>query len=65
MKEAHERYTAKMLRKIEAHRKGKRTKVTIPNYKADKEKNRQFITLSGFDLWGDPKGKSRGKPEQE
>jgi len=59
MRNEHELYTAKMLRKLEAHKKGKRTKVTIPNHRADKEKNRQFITMTGFEFWGDPKAKPK------
>ena len=54
----HERYTKKMLRKLEAHLKGKRTKVTIPNHN-EKEKNRQWITMSGMDFWGDPRAKQK------
>lgn len=53
----HERYTNKMLRKLEAHLKGKRTKVTIPNHN-EKETNRQWITMSGMDYWGDPRAKN-------
>lgn len=61
MRNEHERYTQKMLRKLIAHKAGKRTKVTIPNWKADKEKNRQWITMSGMDFWGDP----RARPTKE
>lgn len=57
----HERFTKKMLRKLEAHLKGKRTKVTIPNHRADKEKNRQFITMTGIEFWGDPKAKTKSE----
>lgn len=58
MRNEHERYTAKMLRKIAAHKRGKRTKVTYPNPNTN-EKNRQYITMSGFDFWGDPKAKPK------
>jgi len=59
--EQNEIYTKKMLRKLEAHLKGKRTKVTIPNWRADKEKNRQWITMTGMEFWGDPKAKQSTK----
>lgn len=54
--DANERYTKKMLRKLEAHLKGKRTKVTYPNPN-DKMKNLKWITVSGMDFWGDPKAR--------
>lgn len=47
-------YATKMTRKLEAHKRGKRTRVTYPNPKTN-ETNRQFITVSGNDYWGDPR----------
>lgn len=49
--EAHERYTKKMLRKLEAHLKGKRTKVTWYNAKG------KAVTTTGMEFWGDPKAR--------
>jgi hypothetical protein len=54
----------KMNRKISAHLKGKRTKITIPNPN-ENEKDRPFITMSGFDYWGDPKGRFTKKESKE
>lgn len=56
-------YARKMIRKLKAHKAGKRTKVTYPNPN-EKQKDRLFITVSGFDFFGDPKA-GRGKKEKE
>lgn len=55
-----ERYTKKMLRKLEAHLKGKRTKVTVPNHN-EKVTNQQYITMTGMEFWGDPRSKPSSK----
>ena len=54
---------AKMLRKVAAWSKGKKVKVTIPNFRLNeaqmKKTNQPFITLTGFEMWGDPKAQPK------
>lgn len=54
---------AKMLRKINAWRKGKNVKVTIPNpsIKEGQKTNQQFVTYTGRELWGDHQDKYQAK----
>jgi len=61
MIQAHKSPAAKMLRKVSAWRKGKNVKVTVPNWKLTeaqaKKTNQQFVTLTGYEMWGDPNPK--------